>query len=203
MKNFLKGIVAGTMFLCAAGIAAAQTQLTMYYPIAVGGALTKVIDGMIAGRESEGRDGAVSVELKEGDDVGPSAVDGSVVTFLGGRNRDHLHPSSQAGRYQRYLLDVHTAFSEGDVALRSCSYLHNLRPENGQALYDEQFREIIEQWPMYSGSDVDDLASFAATNVALSAICAAATTRRSSSAPLRTGGAPRRRARSSRRRCRR
>ncbi|MGE0340425.1 MAG: extracellular solute-binding protein, partial [Xanthobacteraceae bacterium] len=48
MKNFLKGIVAGTMFLCAAGVAAAQTQLTMYYPIAVGGALTKVIDGMIA-----------------------------------------------------------------------------------------------------------------------------------------------------------
>src|SRR5689334_21901485 len=36
------------MFLAAAGVASAQqTQLTMYYPIAVGGALTKVIDGMI------------------------------------------------------------------------------------------------------------------------------------------------------------
>lgn len=126
---------------------------------------SKRLDCMITGRDSEGRDGALIVELKQWDHVGPSAIDGSVVTFLGGRNRDHLHPSSQAGRYQRYLLDVHTAFSEGDVALRSCSYLHNLRPENGQALYDEQFREIIEQWPMYSGSDVDDLASFAATNV--------------------------------------
>lgn len=47
MKNFWKGLVAGTMFLAASGIASAQTQLTMYYPIAVGGALTKVIDGMI------------------------------------------------------------------------------------------------------------------------------------------------------------
>ncbi len=47
MKKLIKGLVAGTMFLAAAGIASAQTQLTMYYPIAVGGALTKVIDGMI------------------------------------------------------------------------------------------------------------------------------------------------------------
>jgi sn-glycerol 3-phosphate transport system substrate-binding protein len=47
MMKFLKGLAAGAMFLCAAGVASAQTTLTMYYPIAVGGPLTKVIDGMI------------------------------------------------------------------------------------------------------------------------------------------------------------
>ena len=47
VKKYWKGLAAGAMFLAAAGAASAQTQLTMYYPIAVGGALTKVIDGMI------------------------------------------------------------------------------------------------------------------------------------------------------------
>ena len=27
--------------------------------------------------------------------------------------------------YERYLLDVHTVFSEGSVGLSSCGYLHN------------------------------------------------------------------------------
>jgi sn-glycerol 3-phosphate transport system substrate-binding protein len=28
-------------------IASAETDLTMYYPVAVGGALTKIVDGMV------------------------------------------------------------------------------------------------------------------------------------------------------------
>ena len=47
-RSLWKTVVAGAMLLAASGAAPAQqTTLTMYYPIAVGGALTKVIDGMI------------------------------------------------------------------------------------------------------------------------------------------------------------
>ncbi|MDG1678832.1 MAG: ABC transporter substrate-binding protein, partial [Tateyamaria sp.] len=36
--------------------AMAETELTMYYPIAVGGALTEVVDGIVADFESENPD---------------------------------------------------------------------------------------------------------------------------------------------------
>ena len=36
--------------------AAAETELTMYYPIAVGGALTEVVDGMVAGFQTANPD---------------------------------------------------------------------------------------------------------------------------------------------------
>lgn len=48
IKSLCKGMMAALLLLGAALPAAAQTTtLTMYYPIAVGGPLTKVIDGMI------------------------------------------------------------------------------------------------------------------------------------------------------------
>lgn len=39
-----------------ASAAAAETELTMYYPIAVGGALTEVVDGIVADFEAENPD---------------------------------------------------------------------------------------------------------------------------------------------------
>ena len=41
---------------CVAGSAAAETKLTMYYPIAVGGPLTKVVDGIVDAFEAENPD---------------------------------------------------------------------------------------------------------------------------------------------------
>lgn len=40
-------LIAGIMTSCAVTTASAQTELTMYYPVAVGGPLTKVVDGMV------------------------------------------------------------------------------------------------------------------------------------------------------------
>jgi sn-glycerol 3-phosphate transport system substrate-binding protein len=41
-------IVAATAFLASTPMAGAETELTMYYPVAVGGPLTKIVDGMVA-----------------------------------------------------------------------------------------------------------------------------------------------------------
>ncbi|MDR9394949.1 MAG: ABC transporter substrate-binding protein, partial [Roseovarius sp.] len=40
--------------------AAAETELTMYYPIAVGGALTEVVDGIVAEFEAQNPDISVN-----------------------------------------------------------------------------------------------------------------------------------------------
>lgn len=54
MKHFFTAAAISAGLLATTAVPAfAQTKLTMYYPIAVGGPLTKVIDGMIEGFEKE------------------------------------------------------------------------------------------------------------------------------------------------------
>jgi sn-glycerol 3-phosphate transport system substrate-binding protein len=55
MKSLLAGLFLG-LAAAATPVAAAQTKLTMYYPIAVGGPLTDVVDGMIKGFKAENPD---------------------------------------------------------------------------------------------------------------------------------------------------
>src|SRR5881296_4166535 len=51
MKKLLAAIFIG--FLTAVSPAQAVTELTFYYPIAVGGPLTKVVDNLVAGFQKE------------------------------------------------------------------------------------------------------------------------------------------------------
>ena len=56
MTYFTKLGLAGAVALGLATPASAETELTMYYPIAVGGALTEVVDGIVAGFEEKNPD---------------------------------------------------------------------------------------------------------------------------------------------------
>jgi sn-glycerol 3-phosphate transport system substrate-binding protein len=56
MNTFSKIGLAAVSASAIATAAAAQTELTMYYPIAVGGALTEVVDGMVAEFETANPD---------------------------------------------------------------------------------------------------------------------------------------------------
>ncbi len=126
---------------------------------------SKRLDCMVTGHDQAGRPEAVIVELKQWQHAGPSWVDDCVSTFVGGRERDVLHPSRQVGNYERYLLDVHSTFNEGAVGLRSCSYLHNMRSPDATALVADEHRELIQLYPMFVGDQVDDLVDYLAANV--------------------------------------
>ncbi|WP_165855679.1 ABC transporter substrate-binding protein [Marinobacter sp. JSM 1782161] len=52
MLNFKNGLKVALLSAGLVSAASAQTQLTMYYPVSVGGPLTKVVDGMIADFEA-------------------------------------------------------------------------------------------------------------------------------------------------------
>lgn len=56
LKKPAIGLAVAGAFFGMSLVAEAKTQLTMYYPIAVGGPLTKVIDGLVAGFEKENPD---------------------------------------------------------------------------------------------------------------------------------------------------
>ena len=47
-KKMLAGVALSALALGMSGTAQAETNLTMYYPVAVGGPLTKIVDGMVA-----------------------------------------------------------------------------------------------------------------------------------------------------------
>ena len=62
VKGGRLGAAAVAGLLAAGSLSAqAQTELTMYYPVAVGGALTDVIDGLVAEFENEHPD--ISIEI--------------------------------------------------------------------------------------------------------------------------------------------
>lgn len=123
------------------------------------------LDCMVTGQDHSTRLNAVIVELKQWEEAEPSNVDDCVATFMGGRLRDVLHPSKQVGNYQRYLLDVHTAFSSSSIGLQACSYLHNLRYDETAELFDDRHRDLLAVNPAFAGDQVDDLINFLDGNV--------------------------------------
>lgn len=119
------------------------------------------LDALITGRdESRTRPRAVIVELKQWNRCEPGSADDLVRTWVGGSQRDVLHPSVQANQYRRYLVDSHEAFQGQDrVTLDACAYLHNYLPEAQDALFDVRSEAVRELVPVFTGGDSSRLAS--------------------------------------------
>ena len=121
---------------------------------------SKRLDCMVTGMSRSGGAGAVIVELKQWEQCEMSSVDECVTTFLAGRLRDTLHPSKQVGQYQRYLQDMHTSFSEGQVDLQACAYLHNMRFDPGSELFDQRHATLLALNPVYTADQLGALVDF-------------------------------------------
>jgi uncharacterized protein len=121
---------------------------------------SKRLDCMVLGRDETKRDNAVIVELKQWDRTEVSEAEQCVVTFVGHGLRDVLHPSVQVGQYAQYLADYHTAFSEEDVGLAACAYLHNLQYDAADELFSAKHRVALDTYPLFTGDLTEDLAGF-------------------------------------------
>ncbi len=122
---------------------------------------SKRLDCMICGRDAVGRDNSVIIELKQWESAQTSEVSEHVMTWIGGGNRDVLHPSVQVGQYKLYLEDNHTAFFENDpVVLNACSYIHNYVPTDKDALFAQQYSSYIKSFPVFCERDIKILSSF-------------------------------------------
>ncbi len=122
---------------------------------------SKRLDCMICGRDDDGRDNSVIIELKQWESSQPSGVSEHVITWIGGANRDVLHPSVQVGQYKLYLEDNHSAFFENDpIKLNACSYIHNYVPTEQDALFSTQYAEYIKNYPVFCECNFKDLSSY-------------------------------------------
>jgi uncharacterized protein len=120
------------------------------------------LDCMIVGKDGQGADHAVIVELKQWEECEASDGDNELTTWLGGAPRDVLHPSVQVGQYHTYLQDMHTAFYQGDapVTLHACAYLHNYAYDGADVLFAPKFAEALQRFPVFTADDVDALSEY-------------------------------------------
>ena len=105
------------------------------------------LDCLIMGRDNAERDNAVIIELKQWESCTETEGENEVLTWLGGRQREILHPSIQVGQYKMYLEDSHTAFHEGNnpITLIACTYLHNYSIHTDDVLLTDKFRTALHQ----------------------------------------------------------
>jgi hypothetical protein len=120
------------------------------------------LDCMVCGHDEARAPSAVIVELKQWSACGEGASDQLVSTWVGGAERDVLHPSAQVRQYRQYLVDTHTAFYEGrpPVALDACAYLHNYHREAEDPLYATRYDELLAAAPAFCADDVTPLSDF-------------------------------------------
>jgi hypothetical protein len=123
---------------------------------------SKRLDCMVTGRDDQARDNAVIIELKQWDRAQEAVGDKLVTTWVGGAEREVLHPSAQVGQYQMYLEDTHTAFYEGarPVQLSSCAYLHNYFPADDDVLFAEPFQPLVARYPVFTADGAGALKDF-------------------------------------------
>lgn len=123
---------------------------------------SKRLDCLICGRGASEKDAAIIIELKQWEKSSPADGENEVITWVGGSEREVLHPSVQVGQYRTYLEDTHTAFHEGPtpILLRACTYLHNYSPVVDDAVFSEKFNSVIRENPLYTMNDVGPLEEY-------------------------------------------
>lgn len=118
---------------------------------------SKRLDCMITGQDEDNCDHAVIIELKQWEACQPADGANEVLTWVGGAEREVLHPSAQVGQYRMYLADGHTAFYDGvnPIGLQACAYLHNYTFSPDDTLLLPRYQESVSQQPLFSANDVD------------------------------------------------
>lgn len=117
---------------------------------------SKRLDCMICGKDENEKDNAVIIELKQWDSCKVADGEREVFAWVGGSERECLHPSVQASQYRMYLEDTHTAFYEEPraIALSACSYLHNYSTYPEDPLFADKFHGVVASTPLFTADDV-------------------------------------------------
>jgi len=128
---------------------------------------SKRLDCLLCGRDEGDADKAVIIELKQWERCEPAEPDSLVRSWVGGRERDLLHPSVQVGQYRQYLEDTHSAFYEepSPIVLSACSYLHNYLPTANDPILAPKFKEALATNPLFDADGAEALAGFLGTRL--------------------------------------
>jgi DUF2075 family protein len=113
------------------------------------------IDFILSGKNHNGREVLIIVELKQWTDITFSELSEHVRTFIGGSIRDTPHPSYQAWSYSSHLKMYNEYIYETGVTVKACAYLHNCINQEviNASRYEDKLREI----PVFVKGQASDL----------------------------------------------
>ena len=122
---------------------------------------SKRIDFIITGRDKQGRNIAIIVELKQWTEAEiVEGQDGIVRTFTGGAMREVAHPSYQAWSYAAYIEDFNENVQRDNVKLLPCAYLHNYENVEPKTILSDKYKGYIEKAPVFISGDALKLREF-------------------------------------------
>jgi len=117
------------------------------------------VDALLFGTDEARAPSTTLIELKQWSKVSLADEWNRNVLMQGA---EYLHPSQQALDYADWMRSYHSSFSRGSVAMSACSYLHNMAPEDADALRDERFSPLLERAPLFLNGDERALREFLA-----------------------------------------
>lgn len=120
------------------------------------------IDCMLYGKGQNDKRNVVHIELKQWSNKTVQEMYSTgvfrVEALTGGHYQPVSHPSQQVANYQQYLKDYVVAF-QGDCQLEGMAYCYNYNSDRTPAaLYANHYKAILDDYPLYSGNQIRELA---------------------------------------------
>ncbi len=122
---------------------------------------SKRVDFIISGYGEKKDPNVIIIELKQWDKVDTvNGQDALVETFTGGAVRKVVHPSYQAWSYAAMIYDYNQNVQEGNIILHPCAFMHNYRKSNPEKLEENQYKEYVDDAPIFGRGEVYKLREF-------------------------------------------
>jgi len=118
----------------------------------------KRLDFILTGLGDENKEYAILIELKQWSEAHLSEKDGIIISPLGGRLSDQLHPSYQVWSYASLLQNFNQTIEEERINLQPCAYLHNYVMDD--IIAHDHYTEYIEKAPIFLRGDAVKLRNF-------------------------------------------
>lgn len=122
---------------------------------------SKRVDFIISGYDEKEDPNVIIIELKQWDKV--EAVEGQdalVETIIGRAMRKTVHPSYQAWSYAAMIYDYNQNVQMGNIVLHPCAYMHNYRKGNPEKLEQNQYKEYVDDAPIFARGEVSKFRDF-------------------------------------------
>ncbi|MHA4844532.1 DNA/RNA helicase domain-containing protein [Flavitalea antarctica] len=107
----------------------------------------KRLDFILTGTGENNKEYAVLIELKQWETSRLSTKDAIVYSFVGGNEREMVHPSYQAWSYADLLQNFNETVEKDRISLTPCAYLHNYHADN--VITNEHYKYYLDKAPVF------------------------------------------------------
>ncbi len=125
---------------------------------------SKRIDVLLFGKDSQGAENVVMLELKQwsNNNVYDADSEGNIIVDYGVFKKEQAHPSLQVEGYYFHLKDFVKIFNEsGAPELSASTYTHNYSKNSDQSvLFSEKFAKAIEEFPIFAKEESVELSRY-------------------------------------------